>query len=973
MQHTQGLISRLYTRVSPALTDDNGVWKQTKTATTALHIDFFKNGRVSSVQSCPSTATAKKKCYTLVSRHYYCKSSPDLTRHLSMLLDPRGQAKPNQYVRYRFSGLEHSVNVQPHGNSKKTIRPYKRTCPSTLQDLQEELKHHPPKRAIFKVDQKRGGISNISCVGDLPRNMLQATRIKNKCSSPSIPTSSDPLQSLVVKFKQQHGNPNQFVQCIRLAPDPAVVLFNQIQLDDLSQFCGSSNRASVLGVDVTFNLGKFYVTLCTYQNFKVTNEKGKHPIMVGPALIHSLKDRSNFAILFQEMTSKKPLLATTLRAYGTDGEQALVQAAAGAFPFATHLRCANHLKDNITDHLRKQLLPENVVKEIIYDIFGTSTERGLIHASNKDFDGKLLLLQRRWDELEKIYKPNPCVFTWFTGNMVSVIRENMRSELLEDLQLEEEKYTQNKSESLNALVKRYVTFQKQDILQFVNDLEECVHEQQNEISKSTIGLGRWSLSPYYSHVRQDASSWLKSVDKPDRLSSLRIASPLDQSSSREIVTPSALHQSTSREIVTPSALHQSTSGETDGDVDYDKCLSVPYTSLVHSLSEGLAMAIWKKAFQLLRDKKVIRAPDSTPTTRWVASDTQLSPHVVTTLKANPHRYICDKYCVGWKVHNICAHSVAAAEDNNELKMFLAWYTMSKGKKSNLTEAVYHNTYQHAGLKKPRRNRKYGDATHLPTEQKTDRLALNDISNSTGNSTSIQLPGGFSKDIPEQNTDAIPTLHAIQNKQPQLISGNGVGSGNNIQVCSTAHNVSFSESQPQVTTAAINTPLASVLSQLLVHSLTSRPATSGASLQSLFQPLTSPGPTESCTPETPSSNMSFAIKPSNTKSTHPFFLTLLTNRIKKCSGCHALFRDDHGQAPTFILGHKERDWYLQSGQWNLGKLQNKYYHLSRNCILSRCALYMFPEDFSTLQLAMHSVQEVPLAIKETIRKEFGVEV
>ena len=29
----------------------------------------------------------------------------------------------------------------------------------------------------------------------------------------------------------------------------------------------------------------------------------------------------------------------------------------------------------------------------------------------------------------------------------------------------------------------------------------------------------------------------------------------------------------------------------------------------------------EKAFQLLRDKKVIRAPDSTPTTRWVASDT----------------------------------------------------------------------------------------------------------------------------------------------------------------------------------------------------------------------------------------------------------------------------------------------------------------------------------------------------------------
>ena len=103
--------------------------------------------------------------------------------------------------------------------------------------------------------------------------------------------------------------------------------------------------------------------------------------MVGPTLIHLLKDQVNFMVLFQEMTSKRPLLATSLRSYDTDGEQGLVLAA-----FATHL------KDSITDHLRKQPLPENVV---IYDIFGTSSENGLTHASNLEFDDKLLLLQKR--------------------------------------------------------------------------------------------------------------------------------------------------------------------------------------------------------------------------------------------------------------------------------------------------------------------------------------------------------------------------------------------------------------------------------------------------------------------------------------------------------------------------------------------------------------------------------------------------
>ena len=41
-------------------------------------------------------------------------------------------------------------------------------------------------------------------------------------------------------------------------------------------------------------------------------------------------------------------------------------------------------------------------------------------------------------------------------------------------------------------MKRYVNVQKQDVFQFqfVNDLEECVREQQNEVNKATIGLGR---------------------------------------------------------------------------------------------------------------------------------------------------------------------------------------------------------------------------------------------------------------------------------------------------------------------------------------------------------------------------------------------------------------------------------------------------------------------------------------------------
>ena len=111
----------------------------------------------------------------------------------------------------------------------------------------------------------------------------------------------------------------------------------------------------------------------------------------------------------------------------------------------------------------------------------------------------------------------------------------------------------------------------------------------------------------------------------------------------------------------------------------------------------------------------------------MSSDTSLSPHVVCTTKINPRRYVCDKQCIGWKTYNIFAHCVATAEDNKELDDFLAWFAQSKGKEYNLTKAIYHETYKHAGLKKPP-HRKCGDANHLPTDQKADRLVLYDISN-----------------------------------------------------------------------------------------------------------------------------------------------------------------------------------------------------------------------------------------------------
>ena len=190
------------------------------------------------------------------------------------------------------------------------------------------------------------------------------------------------------------------------------------------------------------------------------------------------------------------------------------------------------------------------------------------------------------------------------------------------------------------------------------------------------------------------------------------------------------------------------------------------------------------------------------------------------MKANQLRYVCDKQCIGWKTHNICAHYIAVAEDNNELDQFLVWFASSKGKECNLTNAVYHGTYKHAGSKRPPR-RKYGDINHLPVDHKTDRLPLCDVSNihlqaiRSDHSYAKSVASQLSRDsaslarpvvCPLVNTTATGHSRArygqnsTPNGQSSTPSNNTVIAGQNsttihsvgavqpLQLCSTAQNV-----------------------------------------------------------------------------------------------------------------------------------------------------------------------------------------
>ena len=71
------------------------------------------------------------------------------------------------------------------------------------------------------------------------------------------------------------------------------------QFYDINQFCTCSECVDglVLGVDPTFNLGDLYVTPIVYEHqMVVSKETGKHPIFIGPVLIHTDRKYTTYYI-----------------------------------------------------------------------------------------------------------------------------------------------------------------------------------------------------------------------------------------------------------------------------------------------------------------------------------------------------------------------------------------------------------------------------------------------------------------------------------------------------------------------------------------------------------------------------------------------------------------------------------------------------------------------------------------------------
>ena len=357
---------------------------------------------------------------------------------------------------------------------------------------------------------------------DLPRNGKQVynfkSAIKNKpqpgeeSGAPKTISRTDVLAQVMLMCKESAGS-QAYVRSIEAAPEPMCILMTDQQLADLERFC-TSDPFGVISVDPTFNLGPFYVTPITYQNL-VETERGSHPIVLGPVLIHQTKTFRPFYYFASTLIRLNPRLAK-LQAFGTDGEPELIKAFTIAFPRAVHLRCI-HMHQNVKDKLHALSIPKNIWKEFLSDIFGAQTgshfEAGLIdEQSDISFWESLRRLEEHWNNLERgciVPGMDPQFHGWFCQYKACDIVECVLPKVRAKARFKEpcRHFTTNPSESLNHVIKQEVDWNENKLPVLIEHLKSISDRHRSELQKAVIGRGQWHFISQYGYLQVPEVSW----------------------------------------------------------------------------------------------------------------------------------------------------------------------------------------------------------------------------------------------------------------------------------------------------------------------------------------------------------------------------------------------------------------------------------------------------------------------------------
>ncbi len=327
--------------------DDNGVWV---TSPRRKYEVKRMDGKIISLRRVQNTSS---NVVTICRQYGTHKATLEFRRIIATVINSKGVVLPRAIIQYFFVGVKKvPVSLPCHGNACQACRPFYRTQPNTLRKMKEECTKNPASVAYANVFEAASGIEGCRSASEEPRNKAQVYNAQKQCKKEDG-CSKDEMFDLLELLKQhQSTDDGGFLREVTISSTPCAILASKTQLENVVKFCCQPSVFSILGVDATFKLGDFYVTLTTYWNLFLHNRHTmKPPVFLGPAFVHVERRFHDYQSFFATVLKLEPRLCD-LQAYGTDGEMALVNTLETSFPKAIGLRCFIHKKKNIEDHLK---------------------------------------------------------------------------------------------------------------------------------------------------------------------------------------------------------------------------------------------------------------------------------------------------------------------------------------------------------------------------------------------------------------------------------------------------------------------------------------------------------------------------------------------------------------------------------------------------------------------------------------------
>ena len=587
-------------------------------------------------------------------------------------------------VQYSFDDEEHLVIPRPHGNSKKGDS-FVRTMPSTLHKLRKVAVNLTPK---FAVCEMSNDVMSATNAGSVIRNRQQVKDLRRrKDEGELVPCGKkkDPLFSIMLMCKESQGTKNDdaFVRIVSCAPEPMAVLASNWTLNDLDRFCTSPN-CTVLCIDPTFSLGDFDVTVTTYRHLMLHNSSGKHPVMMGPLMIHKQKKFESYHFFASSLVGLKPSLCN-LRAFGTDGEKAISNAMHVVFDEAVHLRCFLHFKGNLDSKLREYKVPKNERIEFLRDVFGNpeELEKGIVDAdTEEEFEALIISLKEIWERRERQYNNPPQFHSWF----VRYCKDEVKNTMLKPKRIHcglgnpPEPFYTNDVESQNSVIKHQNQYKAKELPDFVATMQSMIINQKQEIERAVAGVGEYQITEEYKHFKVATRKFFQMTQKQkDKHIKAFFSSPLISS------VPQDENSENPREIAA----------------------SLPTNPLIQlEMPLYVADKIWKEAHELLKDNagKICLSPGCTDNREWlVKSSDEKHRHPYFVECKTSGQILCEKSCTMYLSCKVCAHTIAVARHTESVKKHLKWLQKQKGIVS-LSALADTNMPKGAG-KKPNAHRK----------------------------------------------------------------------------------------------------------------------------------------------------------------------------------------------------------------------------------------------------------------------------